>query len=492
MKNYLLKLVILFNFLFFCSNIMLSQPANYWSNRFNSESSLLGSAVVGGGSNITSIFYNPANIAEIKNSNIALNSSLFKFQYEKYENAFGYGRNISNPVFNVEPRFASLVLRPKKHPKLSWQMAVFSRDYYSLYLFDTYVESAKTLGLAETGTYNGAINMRSIYSDYWAGIGASYQLNKKLFVGFSLLGSLKNLYYTNRRQIVLSQTEAAWQSQGDDVLSLWSAYDWANLWDVRLLFKVGFRYKLSNTSLGLNITTPSFKLSGYAHLKFDRNYLNIVNNQGEPLPDYVEQQYAHYIYCQVKDPFSVSVGINHYDVERRQRFYFSTEYFAGLKPYKMLDPQRGYSLFMDPVTGSSKATVYYGNRPVVNVGMGYLKQLKPQFEIMFGLKTDFNSYFISEDFKRENPQFLHKQSVSSDLYHLSGGANFIFLNKLKINAGLELTYGYKAGNKQFINFSNIQWYNPQDNTALQGLRSNNMDFSAVTIGLFFGFTYIFK
>ena len=486
-KRYLLVFVMLLG-----GVTLFAQPANYWSNSFNSEASLLGGAVVGGGSNITSIYYNPANIAEIKESNIAFNSSLFKLQYEKYDNAFGDERTVSNPVFKVEPRFASLILRPKKHPKLSWQMAVFSRDFYSLYLYDTYSESAKKLGLAASGTYSGSFNLRGTYSDYWAGLGASYQINDHLYMGFSLLGSLKNMYYTNRRQTVLEQSGNELQFANRQDLSVWSAYDWINFWDIRMLVKIGLRYKLKNTSFGLNLTSPSVKIMGYAHLKLEHSYLNIVDNQGEPIPDFIEQYAADYVYCQVKDPFSASFGITHYQPEKKQQFYFSTEFFAGLKPYKMIDPTRGHSLFADVVTDSPKATIYYGNKPILNIGFGYLKKLKPEFEIMFGFKTDFNSYNIPKSFIMDNSESIFKQYVSSDLYHLSGGANFIFLNKLKINTGLELTYGQNNSNRQFINFTDIKWYNPEDNTALQGLRGNEMDYSTLNIGLFFGFTYIFK
>jgi len=479
-------------FLLLPSAVLFSQPANYWSNSFNSEASLLGGAVVGGGSGITSIYYNPANISEIKNSNISLNSSLFKFTYETYNNAFGSSMDVSNTVFKVEPRFASLIFRPKKHPKVSWQLAVFNRDYNRVYLYNTFTESSKKLGLAETGQYYGSFNLNNVYDDYWAGFGAAYPLNEKLYLGFSILGSLKNMKYVNRQQTVHNPGDAIAEPSGQQSVASWSSFSWVDMWDARLLLKLGLRYSLNHTSIGFNLTIPSVKILGYAHAKFEKAYTNIINNDGQPISDYYQMNYADYVYCQIKDPLSVALGITHRAPGKKNQYYFSAEYFAEISPYKMIDPTKGYSLFFDPVTASSDVTIYYGNRPVVNFGVGYMRNVSPELEFVFGFKTDFNSAFVSDLFETAHPRAIFKQYAYANLYHLSGGANFIALNKLKINIGIELTYGQSINNKRFINFTDIKWYNAENNMALQGPVAYNMTYNTINLGFFFGFVYIFK
>ncbi len=486
MKKAVFRKIFLLLFLFLPFSVLLAQPSNYWSNSFNSEASLLGGAVVGGGSGITSIYYNPANISEIKNSNISLNSSLFKFTYETYSNAFGSVLDVSNTVFKAEPRFASFVFRPKKHPKISWQMAVFSHDYDRLYVYKTYTRPSNEIGLAETGQYSASFNLNNIYDDYWAGFGAAYQINKNLFFGFSILGSLKNMKYADRQQTTLNP--------GDGVetgISSWSSFSWVDLWDLRVLLKLGLRYKINHTGIGVNLTFPSVKIMGYGHAKFEQMYTNIVTNSGQPIPDYYKMAYADYVYCQIKDPLSVALGVSHLTNDKKNQYYFSAEYFAGISPYKMMDPTRGYSLFFDPVTASAGSTIYYGNKQVVNFGLGYMRNVRPEFELIFGFKTDFNSTFVPNSFKTIHDEAVYKQYAYADLYHLSGGANFIFLNKLKINAGIELTYGQSKNNKQFINFTNVNWYDANSNKALQGPVVYDMTFRTINLGFFFGFVYIF-
>jgi len=472
--------------------VLLSQPSNYWSNSFNSEASLLGGAVVGGGSGITSIYYNPANISEIENSNISLNSSLFKFTYETYNHAFGKSMDVSNSVFKIEPRFASFVFRPKKHKKISWQMAVFSHDYNRLYIYNTYTESSKALNLSETGQYSGSFNLNSIYDDYWAGFGAAYQVNKKFYVGFSILGSLKNMRYVDRIQTVQNpNAEQNTLLEQQQSVSSWSSFSWVDLWDMRILLKLGLRYKIENTSIGFNLTIPSIKIAGYGHTKFEQEYTDIINDDGQNIPDYYIMEYADYVYCQIRDPFSIALGITHLSLNKKNQYYFSTEYFAGINPYKMLDPTRGYSLFFNPVTASSRSTVYYGNRKIVNFGLGYMRNVRPEFELILGFKTDFNSSYFSGLSGVQPIITIYRQYANANLYHLSGGANFIFLDKLKINAGLELTYGRSVNNRRFVNFTDVRWYNPDNNTALQGPVVYDMSYNTINLGFFFGFVYIF-
>ena len=492
MKKACCRNFFLFLFFLLLSPALFSQPSNYWSNSFNSEASLLGGAVVGGGSGITSIYYNPANISEIKSSNISLNSSLFKFTYETYGNAFGSSMDVSNTVFKVEPRFSSLIFRPKKHPKISWQLAIFSHDYDRVYLFNTFTESSKKLGLAETGQYYGSFNLNNVYDDYWAGFGAAYQLNEKLYLGFSILGSLKSMRYVDRQQTTQDPGDVAAEPSEQQSVSSWSSFSLVNMWDARMLLKLGLRYSLNHTSIGFNLTVPSVKIVGYAHAKFEQAYTNIINNEGQPIPDYYQMNYADYVYCQIKDPLSLALGITHKTSNKKNQYYFSAEYFAGITPYKMMDPTKGYSLLNHPLTDSTAWAIYYGNRQVVNLGVGYMRNVRPDFELVFGFKTDFNSAFISDSFKEAHLRAVYKQYAYANLYHLSGGANFIFMDKLKINAGIELTYGQSINNKRFINFTDIKWYNPENNTALQGPAAYDVTYNTINLGFFFGFVYIFK
>jgi len=479
-KRYIFVIVMLFG-----GVTLFAQPANYWNISFSSEATMLGGAVIGGGSGITSIYYNPAGISEIKNSNIALNTSMFTLSIENYKNAFGDGEDFTSYHFDVLPRFFSYVYRSKKIPKLSWQFALFSRDYLKTNFYKTVDENVVGFKEPNQVNYLGSFNMQGTYDDYWGGVGAAYEFNDHFRVGFSVFLSYKSVVYDRREFTSLYSV--------DDFLPIsnWNNYSWLETWDLRALSKIGMRYGLGDMSIGMIMTMPSVRLFGYSRTKREISQNSIVTNKGKPVPDYLLQESTDYVYSQIKDPFSVSVGIRRQPVGSKSIYYLSAEFFAKIKPYKMVDPTKQGSIISSPVLGSEFSTVYYGNRPVLNVALGYMLEVRDNFELMFGFKSDFNSYFIPKSFIEQHPDANIVYKNTADFFHLTGGANFIFRNKLKINAGLSLSYGSQLHNRQYINFTNIEWYNPEEGTALQGKLQNTMDYTFFSLGLIVGFSYDF-
>ncbi len=479
-KRYLLVFVMLL-----VGVTLFAQPANYWTVSFNSEATLLGGAVVGGGSGITSIYYNPAGISEIKNSNIALNTSMFTLSIENYNNAFGVDENFTYYRFNVLPRFFSYLYRSKKIPKLSWQFSLFSHDYRKVNFYSTVTREIDESLNIENLDYLGSINLEGTYDDYWGGAGAAYELNDHFRVGFSIFISYKSMLYYNRSNTALYTDNELMPLSG------WNSFDWLDLWDLRALSKIGLRYEVGDMSIGMTMTMPSIRLFGYSHAKREVLQYNIVTEDGKPVPDYLLQESTDYIYSQIKDPFSISLGLRRQPVGSKSVYYFSTEFFARLKPYRLIDATKRGSIISDPVLGSEFSVVYYGNRPVINVALGYMLEMRENFELMFGFKSDFNSYYLPKSFLESHADAMQFERVTADFFHLTGGANFIFRKKLKINAGLALSYGRSTNNKQFINFTNVKWYIPGDNLALQGERQNDMTYSSINLGLIIGFSYDF-
>lgn len=104
----------LFLLLFGFPILLWAQPANYWTNTFNTEASLLSGAVVGGNAEITAIFYNPAGISDVETSRIELNASLFSIEHRKYENPLGNNTKMDYWYFRFYPRFAPIYIHQRK------------------------------------------------------------------------------------------------------------------------------------------------------------------------------------------------------------------------------------------------------------------------------------------------------------------------------------------------------------------------------------------
>ena len=57
-----------------------AQDTHYWTNQFGARASFLGGAVIAGCDDNSAVFYNPANLAFIKQSTVSLNTSVYKYE----------------------------------------------------------------------------------------------------------------------------------------------------------------------------------------------------------------------------------------------------------------------------------------------------------------------------------------------------------------------------------------------------------------------------
>jgi hypothetical protein len=469
-----------------------AQSGNYWSTNLNSEAALLGGAVVGGGSGVTSIFYNPAGISEIEKSNVTLNSSMLSLTSKSYLNAMGTGQDLSQMSFEVKPRFVSYQYRSKKIIELSWELSMFNKDAKNIFLHGSYTAPADKYGFNNGEQYYGYLDFLQRYNDYYAGIGTAYSINDKWKIGLSLLASIKDL-----TAISEAGTSIYMEGTGDYLtettnLAGWHNYKMVSLMDVRVVSKIGVRYYVNREmSLGLTVSLPSLRVFSYANGKKVLDFNGIKDNKGNPVPDYFKQETISYVKAQLRDPFSIAIGVRRRPFNSKNIYSITIEWFAKIKPYKAINAEEGKSIFGEQEYGTEFSNYYMGNRSVINFAFGYKRVVRTNLELLFGFKSDFFSYYLPASFEKEHQTANTFIKVGADMLHLSSGANFIFKNKFKINLGGSLSYARSSRNKQFINFEDANWYDYDTHLALQGKRGYEMIFREISLGLFLGFSLDF-
>jgi len=438
-----------------------AQPDRYWSISFNTEASLLAGAVVGGGSDITSLYYNPAGISEIEEKKIILNTNLFRLDYERYNNILNKNNYVGDWGFRVQPRYVSYIYRSKVIRKLSWQFAAFNRD------MDYKAFSSGTDNI----TNNGNREVESIdylyeYNDYWGGIGASYEINEKLKIGLGLFVSIKNLFYN-----VYKYNELYTDSvEKGDVDMTYDSYERVTMYDVRMLSKIGIRYTPANSfTIGLNITTPSFKLFGNGDNKRKESItFNTDTNYSKTYEEYMPYRYA-----QIKDPFSVSFGFT-YKLNDKSRIYASAEWFKGIESYKIIDGTKVIKSESENYqTGTDFTSLWFSTKSIINYAFGYKQKLSDNFDLMLGFRTDFNSF---NDDINNNERCLVE--VHNDLYHFTLGSSFKY-KRIAFLMGLQYSTGQKSGyinNGYYWGIVKIPYI---------------VDYSINSVGLYIGFTLNF-
>ncbi|RLD42945.1 MAG: hypothetical protein DRI86_10805 [Bacteroidetes bacterium] len=477
---------IIFSFSLLLPIFAWAQPANYWSNSFNTEASLLSGAVVGGGAEITAIFYNPAGISDINESRFDLNASLFYLESKNYKNPLGDGTHMDNWSFKVFPRFTSYVYQSKKYDNLTYQFAIFNRNSANTIIYNRVVDDNTDLiyhNLKEQ--YTGLFDLSSQYDDYWGSVGISKRINDKWSVGASASISIQSLSYF--RSAEANVIPLNWNT-GDSITlisSTWKSYEKIRAYNWRLIGKIGFRYRNENWSLGLNVTIPSIRIFGDADVNKTISQSNIFYGH-EKIPDYYNNEYPQFIYFKMQDPLSVAVGWRYKNKHKAGEYYVTLEYFAAIQEYLSIDPSK--VTIEDGTAGSVFSSYSFGNRAIFNIALGYKIMLKNHLGFLVGFRTDFNPYIMGYNEKYWETNSY--EALNIDLYHLTSGVKFNY-KKSSFIVGLQYSLGYKANQEEFINFSNPVSYNPETELALQGERSNTMSYFYTSLGFYLGFSIAF-
>jgi len=475
------------------------QSNNYWTRSFNEESSLLSGAVVGGGSGPSAIYYNPASISEVKASKLSVNASLFSFDFIKIQNALGDDININSIRANIEPRFLSYMIKSRRYKNWSFEIAILNNKNITTQNTVAVDQQINILtGIPGDERYFAFYEYSYHFRDDWIGAGGSVRLSDKLFLGVSMFVTIKTLKYSN---ILSMEAYSLNDTIFNDDFPFYSASsmqsEFLTFNDYRLIWKVGLLYHAESFSIGLNVTTPSLGgiYSDGKRVMRKAKQENITNPEsGEPVSDYVVVDYKEKKDVQVsyRTPLSIAAGFTYYSPGRKRTFYSSIEFFSGINPYRIVEANESQDIGIGPVTYeaffSDWLSFVSGARPVLNIAQGYSVMLNKSLQLMGGFRTDFN-YIKNFDFG-ELTDLNKMYSVDVNLYHISCGLSWKFLGQDLIT-GISYTLGRNKNQQQIANLSDPVEYNPVDNTALQGTRTNDMTSLINSISIYFGASFNF-
>jgi hypothetical protein len=471
MKKLLFIFLVLFPFL------TEAQINNYWSYNFNEESSMIAGAVVGGGAGASSIFYNPAIIADINESKLSLNASLFAYDINNAKNVLGEGIDLQSTRFYAVPRSVSYMLKPRNHPGWSLEFAYLNvLNVQSNFV--NYTEKNIDILTYQPGTerYKAYNNLETNARTDFFGAGGSIKLSEKLFVGSSMFVSVNSKYSAYQLDINTSPTE----DKADYYIAKHETQEFVKFNDYRLLWKLGIFYKQSRYSLGLNITTPSVGgiYSDGKKVMRKQGQNNITNPKtGEPMPNFLIMDYAEKkeVSVSAKSPFAIAAGCTFTSHDQKKTLYATIEYFAGVDAYRMVQTDEesnlGEGSILENEDFSEWLTYTDAANPVFNIAIGYRSYLKNNLMLLTGFKTDFN-YKIKEETSIYSPNKSIK-SINADYYHFTSGLT-LRIRGQDITAGFKYSLGLSNNTKQLVNLSDPVEFNFDEYKALQGTRTNTV------------------
>ena len=260
-----------------------------------------------------------------------------------------------------------------------------------------------------------------------------------------------------------------------------------------MLWKLGLQYNKGQWGIGLTATTPSLNIYGEGSAKREVSRSNIFNPQsGERVIDFGVTDYQEKVKADLKDPFSLAIGLHFQSKDNKNSLLFTAEYFFPIEAYEMLSiepgSQQATPAVLDSLGESIIPTVRQANS-VLNVAVGYRKYLNEKVSFLGGFRTDFSA---ADTDPFENNNFLLSR-IPYDQFHLTAGSAVIIKEKFELLGGLQFSRGYRNNVNQLANFSDPIEYNPQTGQSLQGVLLPEMEVKYLAFSLFFGFSYeIFK
>lgn len=479
------------------SNELIAQSNHYWSQNFNTESSLLAGAVVGGNAGPSAVYYNPALISPDESYNLALSANLLSFQLMKMENLAGSGTELDDYIFQVQPKFLSYIGASKKNPNITYEFAFLvplTKNIKFSYLYYDKLNIIDRLDGNED--YIGEINYINQYDDYYVGGGVSYKLSDQFTIGASMFVSYKVLNYQSTIAMKAMQDTDTIYSHGIPEPFYFAQSTFSErmkYWDYSLLLKIGAHYRSPNGNwgIGLNISLPNLSIYGEGDVKKEYYRSKVFNDSiGQFTKNLAFICQQENVRTKVKDPFSVAIGLQYKMPNRKNSIMLSAQYFLTINHYALLKTTDSEVIGNIQVANVAETMTYYTSaNAVFNVGFGFVQYINDQVTINGGFKTDFNA---KEGEKQKVLDEISSRTVKSDLYfnkfHIIVGPR-LDVKKFGLVLGIQYTWGRKSELFNFANFSNPVEYNQLTNRSLQGVRQNNMKISYNEISLFFGITY---
>lgn len=482
-----------------CCVELKGQSDHYWSQNFNTQSSIVAGAVVGGAAGPSAIYYNPALIDEEHANRLSLSANLVSIQFNYLYNHAGLGTDDNSVSFHIQPKFISYTGTSKKNEKINFEVAFLTPikwDRAVNYYYQNQYDVIKRLDGLET--YTGEINYRDAYTDLYIGGGLSWGINDHFSIGFSGFASIKLLDYSVFLQKEASQNTDTTYSNGYPepvYIAQNSINEQVKYWDISLVFKAGFHYRTldERLGLGLKISLPNIHIYGEGKIKKKFIRSNVFDDlTGSFTTNLKFIGYQEHVLTNIKDPFSIAVGGMFLTKKKKDAFVMTMEYFFPIDTYSLFKTRNGEVTGNLDVIDVPLAMTYVSSaKDVFNIAVGYVRKISESFTVSVGFKTDFNNHSLI-DRGTERNEFLQPilNSFYVNKYHFIVGPSFT-IKSFGIITGVQYSWGREDGLKSIADFIDPIEYDPVTRQSLQGVRSYNMTIKYNEISLFFGLTYAF-
>jgi len=418
-----MRYLLLIALAFFSTAMLKSQDSHYWTNQYGTQSWLLGGAVVGSTTDLSSTYYNPGALALYPDTSAvqsAITLNWTRSTITTTNSDFRLRSGNAEPL----PTLVAINLPVQLFGSRSLVVSYLKRTDVSLDL-----DGSSTGMLSQTSalSISGAI-VRDL-NDSWFGLTWSRNLDHVHAIGVTTYVSTVSSEYSS---IISSATLDNGRASSAS-LNEYESYGTA-----RVLAKLGYYYDGSPLSVGVTITTPALHLLTTRGETRISQFVQVGDSMTTFYGDKQKGLAADY-----RTPLSIAIGATWRSATTS--VYVTAEWFSGLNAYRPLIPAPFRSVLPD-------TTLTYGeiiNRyAVLNVAIGMKTQITDRTSFYLSLIRD-GSYLRAVETGSNS-------IVNYDLYHGTVGWNFT-IDPLEITAGGIIGGGYinAAPSSEYAEFINL-------------------------------------
>lgn len=491
-------------FLLFLVNLTGYAQNHYWLQQYGAENTLLAGAVVGGVSDNSAMYYNPARLGFIEATKISVSANAYGVDLIKLKNGAGTGLDFKSSKLLLYPQIASGSIDIKKKRKLKFVYGTLVR-----YRSQVHFEQENSMNynvftkLPNDEFYDARIDFDYNVIANWIGGALAYRLSDNWSIGFTQFFTYINIQYHQGYTITTDNHIGK-----TDFVSLNNHSLNFNLNSVNAIEKIGIAYEKKSKKkedfyyrVGLSATMPSLKL--YSSSKVTQiSELNNIDEHNFSVDSFLTSSTVlnnsnSKIKSKMKDPASIALG---FEIENnRIRFCTTVEYFFRIKEYVMIKDNS--QTVRRPVQNSKPEyiadymTIHEAKNAVINVGFGLEMKFNTKNEnqkkehtwsILVGLRTDFNN---DQLYRLEKVEAGVEQIYNPDNWgyiHYSAGAA---LNRRsdKFTFGLDYGRGITIKSTQAINITE-----PTSANFLLGQKQKTVVPKVNSINIVIGYTYSFN
>lgn len=452
---------------------MYAQESNYSNYEVGANATMLGGSVVAGVNNISAIYYNPGYLSFIENSSVAIEPAVLFGANLRIKNGAGQEINIKSSFFDVIPSLIGGIIKSKKAKDWTFAYAAITVNS-SLIEFNVRNSEFIDVHSSNPGDelYEGLYDYSNKIKENWIGASASKKVNDKFAFGVSVFGVYFSQDYSVRQSAVTNSLH------GDTIAFSLASTNLQR--DLRfrsagLVIKAGAIYKFEKSNIGFTITSPTINIDLFAKGDVSETFSSYIPGVIDPPRSY--SLYGTGLSTFHKTPIKITLGFQKFSGERT--WNASVTYNSAVKEYIMLtsDPQ----YFDDPVLTKPSLEVFDQAQHILNIAVGYRKDIRDGLSFLGGARTDFN--YSSAEFLN-SIRFIPKMSYWN-LYHITGGVIW-YTDKAHLTLGGDYAFGFSSGDLQQVNLSD-----PLESELLFGEKTTDTQTFHNQINVVFGFGYSF-